>query len=346
MDKGGVRQLILYSALHFCVDWACILLVTGVVRQGLTTRGEWLWCVLLYNAAAFALQLPLGALLDGLGGERRAVWLGCLLVAAGWLCPRVGLLPCVVAGVGNALFHLGGGGEILSHGGERAAPPGVFVSTGAVGVWLGVWCARQGFTAPWTAIGVMLIGAGAVLLLRRPASPVVSAPSPALDRRRLVAAGAFFLAVFLRSWLGDMMVFSWKTGWLSLAAVACVALGKAGGGLLGDVLGWSRCAAVTLTASALLFPFAFSSPAAGLLALFFFNTSMPLTLAGLVRTLGGSRRCLAFGLTTFAIFLGTLPSLLPGVGDILPLGGVLCGGAVCSALLILLGLRCSGGESQ
>lgn len=336
MERPDKRQLILYSALHFCVDWACILLVTGVVRQGIQTHSQWLWVVLLYNAAAFALQLPLGALLDALGGERRAVLVGCLLVATGWLCRGLGLFPCAVAGVGNALFHLGGGGEILSRSAGRAAPSGVFVSTGALGVWLASRCAQRGLIFPWLAIGILLLGAG-LTFLTGPQGPVKSAPAaPVPAGGVLLGAACLFLTVCLRSWGGSLMAFPWKTGWLSLAAVACVALGKAAGGLLGDTLGWRPCAVTTLTASALLFPFAFSSPAAGLPALFLFNTSMPLTLAGLTRIVGLEHRGLAFGLTTFAIFLGTLPSLLPLT--VPPAGPTLFAGALLSALLLLAGL--------
>ncbi len=338
MKKQACGLLFRYSLLHFCVDWACILLVTGPVRQGIMDHALWLWCVLLYNAAAFALQLPLGALLDLLGRERQAAGLGCLLVALGWLIQPAGLWRCLVAGVGNALFHLGGGSQVLCHSDRRAGPSGIFVSTGAVGVWLGLWCARHGVTSPVLPVAVMALAGATALLFPDPDVPAPAASAaPLRPEGKLILGGLFlFGTVCIRSWVGGLMSYPWQVGIWSLAGVLCVALGKALGGLIGDRFGFLQCAAVTLTAAALLFPFAPAVPAAGLLAAFLFNTSMPLTLTALANALGPAHRAFAFGLTTFAIFWGTLPGLFTsaGVGN----GAALSALSLGSAALICLGL--------
>lgn len=339
MEKQTRRQLILHSLLHFCVDWACVLLVSGPVRQGILVHADWLWCILLYNAAAFALQLPLGALLDGLGGERRGVWLGCLLVALGWLMRDLGLWPCLVAGVGNALFHLGGGSQVLAHSDGKAGPSGIFVSTGALGVWLGSWCAQQGLTGLWLPVSVMALGAVASAALSGPkGSAAMRFPAPARLGSKMVWGCLFlFFTVCLRAWAGGLMSYPWQTGLWSLLAVLCVAGGKAAGGLLGDRFGFDRCAWLTLLAAAVLFLFAPTLSVAGLISAFLFNTSMPLTLTALAGAMGQEHRGLAFGLTTFAIFWGTVPGLFGalGVGN----GALLCGISLASAGLLLLGLR-------
>ncbi len=53
MDPLRLR-LPLYTVCHLLVDWACILLVTGPLRQAMATREAWLWLILAYNACAFA----------------------------------------------------------------------------------------------------------------------------------------------------------------------------------------------------------------------------------------------------------------------------------------------------
>ena len=336
LQKGLARFVGLYAFFHFWVDFACILLVTGPLREAVSTRGEWMLVVLVYNACAFAFQLPLGVLADRLGKSWRLAPLGAALVAAGWLCRSLPLLPCVVAGLGNALFHLGGGREILLLFGPRAAPSGLFVSTGAVGVFLGLWCARTGKTFWLFPVLLMAAAAGLLLVLgRREAGGEISWQPGRPSGGRWGAALLLATTVVLRAFLG--MAFPWKAGPLALALVLCVAGGKALGGLLGDRLGWEKTAGVTLFCSTLCFLPSFSLPGAGLMGVLLFNTTMPITLGALAR-LCGPRHCgMAFGITTFALFMGQLPELLTlPRWTASPL--LLCLGAVLSLALLLLGL--------
>ena len=331
------RSLILYTICHFLTDWACILLVTGPLRQAVSTGEDWLWLILTYNTCAFALQLPLGILADRAGRGWRTAGLGAVLVAAGWLCVPVPLLACIVAGTGNALFHLGGGREVLLLSGSKAGPSGIFVASGAVGVWLGVFCARGGFSHPPVPVLVML-SAGLLLdhLGRREAKRTVIRTGD-LKPAVLAGAGLLTLTVVLRSWVGTQMAFPWKTGLRGLAVVLAVAAGKAAGGLLGDRFGWGRTGAVTLLLAALCFLPSFRFAGAGLATAVLFNTTMAITLAALARTFGADHCGAAFGLTTFALFLGLIPDLLrlPDRGAN-PLG--LCLGCLISAALLTGGL--------
>ena len=337
MDPLRLR-LPLYTICHFLVDWACILLVTGPLRQSLSTREGWLWLILAYNACAFALQLPLGILADRLGRSWRTAAAGAVLVAAGWLLRAHLPAACAAAGVGNALFHLGGGREVLLLGGARAGPAGIFVASGAFGVWLGVWCARSGSAGPFLPVLGMLLAAALMDRLgrRQGAAEKTWTPRP-LSPSLLLAAALLTLTVVLRSWAGTQMAFPWKAGVLSLLAVLCVVAGKALGGLLGDRFGWMRTGLITLALSAVCFLPSFRLTAAGLAAVLLFNTTMSITLAALARQFGPAHCGAVFGLTTFALFLGLIPDLLRlppwGAG---PVG--LCLSALLSAALLAGGL--------
>lgn len=341
------RRLTLYTACHFLVDWACILLVTGPLRQAVATREDWLWIILAYNACAFAMQLPLGVLADRWGRSWRTAALGAVLVAAGWLCRPVPLLACFVAGIGNALFHLGGGREVLLLSGARAGPSGVFVASGAFGVWLGVWCARGDRADVLLPVLGMVLAAFAMDRLGRRPEEAARTWEPAGLKGPLLLGGACLtLTVVLRSWVGTQMAFPWKTGLWGLAVVLCVVAGKAAGGLLGDRFGWVRTGLVTLLLAAVCFLPSFRVTGAGLAAVVLFNTTMSITLAALARQMGPDRCGMAFGLTTFALFLGLIPNLLswPDVGAS---PGGLCLSALISAALLTAGLRLSlGGKGE
>lgn len=129
----------LYGAAHFLVDFGCALLLLGRICP------EWdpAAAILLYNFLAFAVQMPIGLLADRYGRCHMLAAAGCLLVASGRLLPP-GPAAIMAAGLGNAVFHVGGGLHTLNESGNRAGPLGVFVSPGAFGVYLGGVMAAAG----------------------------------------------------------------------------------------------------------------------------------------------------------------------------------------------------------
>lgn len=157
----------------------------------------------------------------------------------------------------------------------------------------------------------------------------------ALPNRSLLPwAGLLFLVVVLRSYGGMTGSYDWKTGPWVPAAVAAVVLGKACGGLLSDRFGPERTSVCSLLLAAGCFLLG-DLPVLGLLALFLFNMTMPITLFALAQAMSGCRG-FSFGLLTFALFLGFLPSCL-GAGSIGPTA--MAAVAVLSLLMLLPGLR-------
>ena len=152
-------RLLAYSLGHFWVDFSCALLMFS----RLSGQSGWALCVLLYNFCAFALQMPVGLLADRWERKGRTAALGCGLAALGWVLPP--FLAAVIAGVGNACFHVGGGIQVLNDGGDRAAPLGVFVSPGAFGIFFGTLLgSRSAFPGWLTGVGLLLFALSFVLL--------------------------------------------------------------------------------------------------------------------------------------------------------------------------------------
>lgn len=324
-------RLSVYSAGHFWVDFSCALLMFSQISG----TGEWALCALLYNFCAFALQMPIGLLADRLGRQGRLAALGCGLVTAGWVFAPLPAAAAVTAGLGNACFHVGGGVAILRDGGDRAAPLGIFVFPGAFGIYLGTLLGRRDGFPGWAAVAGLVLFALALLLPeRREGETAAPAEAPFPDRNEVVVLICCFLVVVLRSYLGMVLSFPWKTGGWALALTCALVLGKAAGGFLGDRLGMVRASALSLGLAAVLFCLS-GSPWAGTAAVFLFNMTMPITLWAAARLLPPG---FAFGTLTFALFLGFLPVWL-GWPALLTGGTGYAAGALCSLALLALGLK-------
>lgn len=318
-------RLGLFSAAHFLVDLSCAMLLLGKVCQ----NSDPAQAVLLYNFFAFAVQMPLGLLADHFGKCKYFSSAGCLLCAAGWLFPP-GLTAAAAVGLGNAAFHVGGGLDTLNAAGNRAGPLGLFVSTGAVGLYLGRQWADSAAALP---LCMLLLSAAIALLLVREGPDHAPPALPRGGAGLWGAAACLFIVVVLRSYMGLAAAFPWKAG-MGLAAVCAAALGKAAGGYLADYAGMIPTALISLGLSALCYLFS-DSGAAGLAALFLFNMTMPLTLWAAARLLLGLKG-FSFGLLTFGLFLGFLPFYY-GYGGIGPV--YLAAGALFSIPLLISGIR-------
>ena len=298
--------LALYSLAHFWVDLSCAFLAF----RFLSAAPEFTLCLLLYNFCAFALQMPLGLWADSLDRNGMLAAAGCGLTAAAFLLP-VSLVAAVVAGVGNALFHLGGGIDVLNASGEKAAALGIFVSPGAVGLYVGtLWGGEAAVSALLPPAGLLALGGGILLLCRRTFGSLRSGNAPVEAEP---AEGSWlplvplFLVVILRSWMGLGQSFPWKAAW-GLPLVLALALGKAAGGFLMDAVGPRRAAGWSLGLAAALYLLS-GAPLPGLLAVFLFNMTMPMTLWAAAQLLPGAKG-FGFGLLTFALFVGYLPVYL------------------------------------
>lgn len=300
---------LLYAAAHFLVDGVCAWAMLGHLGGDYTG-------LLIYNFCAFVLQLPLGAVLDRLGGRKMPLcfaWAGCVLTVLG------ALVHPAVLGLGNALFHVGGGVDVIRDGG-RCEKLGIFVAPGAMGLYLGGLIAGK---SPWLLVPAAAALAALLCFVRSPGG-IFPAPT---QKPPFFLTVCCFAVVVLRSFVGFQVVFPWKTGALAFAAVCAVVLGKMAGGVLAARLGARRVTLISLISTAVCYALG-DLPLFGLSALLCFNMTMPLTLYALWRRFPeypGS----VFGSLTLALFVGFLPTYF---GMDLPIGGIF--GSILSLALM------------
>lgn len=346
---------IIYSIFHFLVDGICALAMFG----RFIPREDGYLLILIYNFCAFALQMPLGVILDFLSEKDKhgmidfsflSAMLGIVITLAG------SFTHPAILGIGNALFHTGGGvGTIREDRREnrQGRKLGIFVAPGALGLYLGTLLAKGGLWKEallWAGILSVLLG---ILAYRRrrlylPAYAISKKYNIISDERNrknafslkiMVSIFCCMMVVILRSYLGMAVTFPWKSGVLAGSlAILCIAGGKTAGGFASAHYGFSRTVTISLGLAACCYFFSDRMPA-GLAALFLFNMTMPVTLYWMVCCMP-KRPGFSFGFLTFALFLGFLPGYfgsLPGtVGNLL--GGI---GSVISLLLLMVMYRMS-----
>ncbi len=430
---GRVRSVGIYAIMHFLVDFIC---AAAMFYRFIPLADAPIY-ILLYNFCAFALQMPLGVVMDRIhersrtaphsegadkscapalvptahrclslsegadksrGKCRAAVFagVGCVLTVSGGILAVMvdgvvtdgnaavlkGLAAGIVAilGLGNAMFHVGGGVGTMYLSGpktvkdgtmyisgtkavkeenmypldvaedeqkrecvsktvdNRLAALGIFVAPGAVGLFLG------GLAGKGAGIFILLVMAMAVALLiilavaavmREQRHPVYT--ETVSERKHpmntaILCASCCFLVVVLRSFAGLAIAFPWKTTIASgLLAVAAVAGGKAVGGFAASRLGIRRTVIVSLILAALFYGLS-GHILPGVIALFFFNMTMPVTLYMLAEKMPG-RPGLAFGILTFGLFIGFLPVYC---GWTLNVGFAMTGAGISAISLVLL----------
>ena len=340
-----------YALCHFVVDFACVSSMLCAVSRVLGDSGQGSMevvalSILLYDIVAFTLQLPIGIALDQLDKNSYAALLSYASVGAGVVLSLVPIAllewPAILLlAIGNALFHSAGGLSVLNISQKHAGPSGIFIATGAIGVFLGTQSAQMGRLQIAFSLLVLLFLCALITLVVQKVNKKywnvhnVSFDIPRLSSNTLLAIALLSLVVALRSYAGMAMAFPWKSEMLLLVlSVLGVFAGKALGGVVADRIGFRTTAIFSLIAAATLFVPSWEIPVLGLLGVFFFNFTMSITLASLANILPNAKGT-AFGLASFSLAVGALPAL---AGFRIEHPAMLSGISLVSALALGVGL--------
>jgi MFS transporter, FSR family, fosmidomycin resistance protein len=302
-----LSNISVYSVSHALVDATCAAIIFGIAAISQDDPSILFQLILIYSVIAFSTQPIFGLLVDTFRVSVYSAVLGILLITASTLLMQAPLLAVLMAGVGNALFHVGGGAASLNLAHGKAALPGIFVAPGALGLMIGTLIGKGGYFIAWPFI-LLLIGS-VVLVLIIP-KPEIATPRELPGNPKWFEAVILLLLVSVatRSLVGLSLILPWKSDMILLVALTgAVVMGKALGGILGDRFGWATVAASGLAVSAPLLAFFAQIPAVAILGTFLFNLSMPITLICLAEMLPG-KNGFAFGLTTLALIIGAWPT--------------------------------------
>lgn len=311
--------------------------------------------VLLYNALAFGAQPFVGALTDRAGRPRGAAALGLALIgcalALGGLAAGGDMqvrLAVALAGIGGALFHVGGGSLALASSAGRAAGPGLFAAPGVVGLAAGGALAAMGVGAWWMFAPGLLAIAGLIAGLPAREAPAAGEASGRaagdagrseahFDTHDLIMI-VLLAAIALRSAVWSSVDLLFQGRYEALIGLACAAaLGKLLGGRLADWLGWRRYTLGALLLAAPLLALAGRNLALLLPGVALLQSATPAALAALARQLPRAPATAAGLALGLAIAIGGVPQVV-GLAPLLAappaLFGLclLAGGAMWAAL--------------
>lgn len=331
----------LLSLLHLLVDGvcACGLMLTCQTASDVEACG----LIVLYDVLAFGTQPLTGRWVDANGASEHSAKLAIALLTGGAL---IGVLPlsqnllaatatAILLGMGNSLFHVYGGKyvAVVSHNDIRMM--GVFVSTGAVGLSIGL-----GFFSPMLLL-VFLIAILALSALHLHNARIAQTDIPLLaytEKNKQASAHSTVLLLYLsclmlvvsgRAFIGENVP-SLRTSIPSMGAPLTMVMvsvivmaGKAAGGFLSKKWGVRNVFCATMLFSATAFLMCPWHHVFVLLTLLLVNISMPCTLYWATKAVPG-REGWAFGLLAMA--------LLPGF----MLGQVTKEDDFCQSLLVFL----------
>jgi FSR family fosmidomycin resistance protein-like MFS transporter len=304
-----------YGLVHAVVDATTVSVVFASIGVHSLTVAEAFRLVIAYDVIAFASQALIGLVADRLRAPRAFAVAGVVLAAAALATMRLDATAAMLlAGVGNAVFHVGGGSLALAIEPGRAGAAGVFVGPGALGLALGLAVGRRGGAFPFAPFVAAIAGALVILaIVRVPARPYAALPRSAAPRGAIAVAVLLLFSIAVRAFVGFVAAHDTpKSAALTVGLALAAFGGKAVGGLVADRLGWIATGVGALVLSAPVLVLGAAHPAAVVAGMALFQMTMPVTLAGLA-LLWPRRPALVFGVACVALVAGALAAFSPAI---------------------------------
>ncbi len=298
IDKG---LLFKQTLGHFCVDATCAAVVV-LKTHNLVSVVQFF---VLYNFLAFCLQPLAGILSDRIKrfSAYTYIFISFILLLFGMI-PILNIWSSVIfVGLGNCLFHVGAGTLILTNSQHKMTPLGIFVSSGAVGLFVGTILAHN---IAFHFILTFLLMALIFLNLNKPQKVL-------LRHHQLVHCGITFLlclCIAIRSFMGFMpLTLFEKTPLILWMITMGIFIGKALGGILCDKWGIQKVIYISTALVMVLFLFSFQNPYLWTIVQTIVNLSMPITLYLMYQSMP-KYPAFSFGLAASFLVVGLLATFL------------------------------------
>lgn len=297
-------SLTIYAVSHFAVDFSCFYLLFCMQAKeiSLNTLST---LFLLYNVIAFGLQFLIGYWADQSHFSACGI-IGLTGVIIALFIPNL-WLSVIFSAVANAFFHVGGGIDSLTESQGKISRSGIFVSSGVLGVVLGMLCSQNHWIPRWS----ILLFCTLCLIMMFYFCPIreswQTVPTDHWKKPGIpggIAILLIFISIVIRAYVGSFPNLSNESTDLFRIFTACALfLGKFSGGFFADRFGAKITSVLSLLISLPLLTIFSSYAIAYLFGNFFFQMSMSVALWSVLiqfPKLPG----FSFGLTTLALLCG------------------------------------------
>ena len=321
--KNDLWLLTASSILHFLVDGLCVCCL--YLMASIESVSLMMGIFLTYNVLAFMTQPLTGMCADSSRLRRwllpmAAVFLTLAVLLAAWLHDaevttpsyKAMLMVAMLLGLGNSCFHVWGGKLTAVRTGNDIRALGVFVSTGAMGLSVGlVFCSW-----PLLLTLLLLMGLLTMVCWQLGLKNVTNDERQTAKSEQQITKTLLFVAlvaligfVMFRSYVGEIFTHGVsKTQTLVLIIGATSMTGKMAGGWLARRVGIVESLVIALLAVVACYIGKNYNVAIFLAGLFAINLTMPVTLY-LANVVLKGREGLAFGLLAAALIPGYLMAI-------------------------------------
>lgn len=316
MYRSHLQMIILCSVLHLLVDGLCVCCL--YLMASLLSVAHLVSVFLIYNILAFLTQPLTGLWADKVERKHWMLLISVVLLTMAVLSTSIVInlgfstwgvvVVAVLLGMGNSLFHVWGGKQVVIKTGNDMRALGTFVSTGAFGLAIGM------VFFSWPLLYVVLLSicflstAYMHLDLKADAATAVEKVADYHFSKLFVILSLVVLmsVVMLRSLVGELFTggLSKSSGFILLIGLLSM-LGKMAGGWLARSLGIVRMLVFVVLLAVLCWVFRGQGTMIILIGLFAVNCTMPVTLY-LANVVLPQREGLAFGLLAAALIPGYL----------------------------------------
>ncbi len=264
---------------------------------------------MFFDALAFVPQGFIGIIADKFSRFNYGL-LGCVMILVSLVIP-LDVPALIILCLGNALSHIGGAQKTLRTSGGKITPASLFVGGGSFGVITGQLLGVIG-NNKLIAIPLVLMALCVVLLLLIEKLRSIEEKEWVLDvttkHSVLVITLLAFAVVATRAYIGYAIPTEWKkSDFQAVLLFVIMGIGKMTGGIFADLIGYYKTALISGVLALPFLLFGNSYMILSLIGVGLFSMTMPITIAILVSKFP-DRPCFSFGITTVALFMGTVPA--------------------------------------
>lgn len=306
INLGVPVKTTLFTVLHFLVDGLCALCIFTFLYND--SYQDCLILFFIYNGLAFLTQPLIGLWIDKYPHPHLFLLFAVESILLAFISKDIAILSACLLGLGNAFFHISGGKYVIEHTHNDVFHLGLFVSTGAIGLFLG-----QAFASIEMIYGFLMALFIICFLLFLSKEEGLSKPQTHLKESPVSCSYVLILlllVVAIRSFVGKITVMEMDVNkWMLLGVAIATTLGKVVGGLAAKYIGVFKTISWSMVISIVMLSLFTKDYPCILIGIFFFNFSMPITLY-LSNRLLPSHRGFSFGLLAAALIPGYLLGMI------------------------------------